>query len=113
MAQCLHGMGRTAEARSYAQTARALYPQEAQAVKLSATLRLAQRDPAGAVADLDTFERLLPGDPGTVFLKGTAYEAMGQRPRAAEHFQRYLKLEPSGQAAGYAQQRLKAWGLAP
>ena len=111
MAQCYQGMGRVGEARSYAQAARSIYPQEAQAVKLGASLKLAMRDPAGALSDLNAFEQMLPGDAGTVFLKGTAYEAMGQRQAAASHFKRYVQAEPGGQAAGYANERLKAWGL--
>ncbi|MBL8330306.1 MAG: M48 family metalloprotease [Rubrivivax sp.] len=110
MAQTQQAMGRLPEARRYAQAARDIYPQEAQAVKLGATLKLALRDPGGALADLNAFDRLLPGDPGTVFLKGTAYEAMGQQRPAAEHFAQFLRMGATGDAASYSQQRLKAWG---
>jgi beta-barrel assembly-enhancing protease len=113
MAQCQHAMGRLPEARRYAQAAREIYPQEAQAVKLTASVRLAQNDPAGALADLQQFDRLLPGDAGTVFLKGVAHEGMGQRQAAAQHFAQYLKSESDDQAAQYAKQRLAAWGIKP
>jgi predicted Zn-dependent protease len=112
MAQCQQALGRTAQARRYAQTAREIYPQEAQAAKLGATLKLASREPAGALEDLQAFDRLLPGDPGVLFLKGVAYEGMGQQRPAAEHFAQYLRAVPSGDASGYASQRLKAWGFA-
>ena len=67
MAQCQHALGRTAQARRYAQAAREIYPQEAQAAKLGATLKLASREPAAALPDLQAVERLLPGDHGVLF----------------------------------------------
>lgn len=110
MAQCQQAMGRGAEARRYAQAARDIYPQEAQAVKLGATLKLAMREPAAALQDLNTYDRLLPGDPGVLFLKGASHEAMGQQRPAAEHYAAYLKVTNSGDAATHAAGRLKAWG---
>ena len=110
MAQCQQALGRTAEARRYAQAAHDIYPQEAQAVKLGATLKLAMREPAAALNDLQTYDRLLPGDSGVLFLKGVAYEGMGQQRAAAEHYAQYRRLVPSGDASNYAVQRLKAWG---
>jgi tetratricopeptide (TPR) repeat protein len=110
MAQCQQAQGRTAEARRYAKAARDIYPQEAQAAKLNATLKLAARDPASALNDLQAYDRLLPGDPGVLFLKGIAYEGMGQQRSAAEHFAQFLRVAPQGDASSYAAQRLKAWG---
>jgi predicted Zn-dependent protease len=112
MAQCLQAMGQVREARAFAVAARDAYPQEAQAHKLAATLALAQRDPAAAWQDLDAHDRLLPGDPGVVFLKGVTLEAMGQSKRAAEHYQAYLGYTEQGQAAQYAAARLKLLGYA-
>jgi predicted Zn-dependent protease len=113
MAQCQHAMGKLAEARRYAQTAREIYPQEAQAVKLTASVRLAQNDPAGALADLQQFDRLLPGDAGAVFLKGVANEGLGQRQAAGKYFAQYLKSEADDPAAKYAKKRLADWGMKP
>jgi predicted Zn-dependent protease len=110
MAQCQQAQGKLAEARRYAQAARDIYPQEAQALKLGATLKLAMREPDGALQDLVAFDKLLPGDPGVLFLKGASLEGLGQRRAAAEHYAGYLQQVQDGGAAQYSAQRLKAWG---
>lgn len=110
MAQCLQAQNKNQEALGYANKAKDIYPQEAQAHKLVGVLSLSARDPGAAYASLDRFDQLLPGDPGVVFLKGVALEGMGQRPRAAEQFRRYLGVTQQGEAAQYAADRLKSWG---
>lgn len=110
MAQCLHAQGQLREARRYALAAREVYPQEAQAMKLAATLQLGLREPAAAYTELQAFDRALPGDPGVMFLKGVALEGMGRRPEAAQHYAGFLRAGAQGQAAEYAGGRLKAWG---
>jgi beta-barrel assembly-enhancing protease len=110
MAQCLQAQGRLADARQYASTAREVYPEEAQAMKLGATLQLGLRNPAAAFAELRAFDRALPGDPGVLFLKGVALEGMGERQAAAQHFGSYLRVTQQGGAAEYSVARLKAWG---
>ncbi|MBL8315896.1 MAG: M48 family metalloprotease [Rubrivivax sp.] len=110
MAQCLQAQGKLQEAQRYARTAREVYPQEAQAMKLAATLKLGLRDPAGAHAELQDYDRVLPGDPGVLFLKGVSQEGMGNRPLAAQHFAAYLRTQQQGGAAQYAGARLKDWG---
>ncbi|ODU09073.1 MAG: peptidase M48 [Rubrivivax sp. SCN 71-131] len=110
MAQCLAAQDKLQEARRYAENARQIYPQEAQAAKLAATLKLGLRDPGGAYADLQAYDRLLPGDPGTRFLLGVSLEGMGRRPDAAREYTAFLQGGAKGQAASYAQGRLQAWG---
>lgn len=110
MAQTLQAMGRAGDAARFAQTAREVYPQEAQAVKLAATLKLGLRDPSGAYADLQAYDRLLPGDAGVLFLKGVALEGQGRREAAAQHYAGFLRITQQGQAAQYSAGRLKAWG---
>lgn len=110
MAQCLAAQNRLQEARRYVDAARQIYPQEAQAAKLGASLKLGLRDPGGAYQDLQAYDRLLPGDPGTRFLKGVAQEGMGNQGAAAREYAAFLQGGAQGQAAGYAQERLKAWG---
>jgi predicted Zn-dependent protease len=110
MAQCLAAQNRLAEARRYADTARRVYPQEAQAMKLGATLRLGQREPAAALAELQAYDRVLPGDPGVLFLKGVSLDGMGQGRQAAEHYAAFLRLTQQGGAALHASTRLKALG---
>jgi len=110
MAQCLQAQGKLQDAQRYAGVAREVYPQEAQAMKLGATLKLGLRNPAGALADLQDFDRALPGDPGVLFLKGVATEATGDQRGAAQHYAAYLRTTQQGGAAQHAGARLKAWG---
>lgn len=109
MAQCQQALGKGTEARRYAQAAREIYPQEAQAAKLNASLQLAAREPAAALRELQVYERLLPGDPGVQFLKGVSYEAMGQQREAAEQYAAFLRQGAQGEAAQHASARLAAW----
>lgn len=111
MSQCQQHMGRRQDALRYAQMARQAYPQEAQAMKMLAGLQMEADRPAAALAELQAFDRALPGDPGTAFLMGVAHERMGQRGPAAREFNRFLKSNPSGQGATYAKGRLQSWGL--
>jgi len=110
MAQCLQAQDKSAQAMNYAETAKQIYPQEAQAHKLSGVLALAQRDPAKAYANLDAYDRMLPGDAGITFLKGISLEGMGKRQEAANQYAAYLRRTRQGQAASYAQSRLQSWG---
>ena len=111
MAQCLQAQGQTAKAVSYADSAREIYPQEAQAYKLAGVLALQQRDAGRAYQNLDRFDRLLPGDAGITFLKGISLEGMGNRQAAAQHYVAYLRQSQQGNAAQYSYNRLKAWGV--
>ena len=112
MAQCLQAQGQTREAQRFADTARNVYPQEAQAHKLGASLHLALRNPGAAYQALDQFDRLLPGDPGVLFMKGYALDGMGQSRRAAEHYAQFLQISRQGDAAQFSANRLRAMGYA-
>ncbi|RZS53028.1 M48 family metalloprotease [Sphaerotilus mobilis] len=109
-AQCLQAMGRLRDARGHVAAAREVDPDEPLACKLGATLALAQRDPAHAWLELEAHDRLLPGDPAVVFLKGVALEALGQAAKAAEHYRAYLGYTTQGQAAQYASAHLRLLG---
>lgn len=113
MAQCLQALGRPQQARPYAQTAQAIYPQEAQAHKLSGVLALSLKDPGAAAQHLAAFDQRLPGDPGVTFLQGVAQEGLGNRPQAAAFYQRFLQTVRQGEAAQYSATRLRTWGLMP
>lgn len=110
MARCLNAQGKSGEATRFAETARAIYPQEAQAHKLVGVLKLGQRDPSGAFQAFDQFDRLLPGDPGISFLKAVSLEGSGNQRAAAEHYSRFLRAGAQGKPADYARTRLKSWG---
>lgn len=111
MAQCLQARGNATRAMQYADTARRIYPQEAQAHKLTGALALSQRDPAAAYNALQQFNRLLPGDPGVTFMMGVSAEGLGNRQLAAQHYSRYLQMSQQGEAAQFSYSRLKSWGM--
>ena len=110
LAQCLAAQGRLQDARRYAEAARSIYPQEAQAARLGAALKMGLRDFGAALADLDAYDSLLPGDPGTRFLQGVAHEGAGNRQAAARAYSAFLQTGAQGQAANHAQERLRSWG---
>ena len=112
MARCLAAQGRQKEALRYADAARSIYPQEAQAHKLVGVLQLAEKNPGAAVASFEQFDRLLPGDPGIAFLKGVGYEGSGNQRAAAESYARFLRSGGQGKPAEYSMSRLRAWGYA-
>ncbi len=113
MAQTLQALGKTADARRYADAAHQIYPQEAQALKLNASLKLGLRDAGGALADLQAYDQRLPGDPGVLFLKGVSLEGLGQRQAAAQHYAAFLRQSQQGGAAQYSAARLQTWGYLP
>lgn len=110
MAQCLQATGRGRQALDYADSARRIYPEEAQAHKVAGVLALELRDPANAYRRLDECDRRLPGDAGVTFLKGVSLEGMGDRRAAARHYDAFLRQSAQGDAAQYAYSRLKGWG---
>ena len=110
MGQCLQAQNKTQEALRYAEVAKGIYPQEAQAHKLAGVLALGLKDPAAAYASLDQYDRLLPGDAGIGFLKGVSLEGLGKRQEAARQYASFLRNNKQGQAAEYAYSRLKGWG---
>ncbi|MFM2052640.1 MAG: hypothetical protein RL456_677 [Pseudomonadota bacterium] len=112
MGQCLQAQGQVREAQRHIEAARAIYPQEAQAHKLAATLHLGLRNPGAAYAALEQHDRVLPGDPGVLFLKAVSLDGMGQSRRAAEHYAQFLQVSPQGQAAAFSVSRLRAMGHA-
>lgn len=110
MARVLMAQNRATDAQRYADRARNIYPEEAQAQKIAGVARLARRDYAGAYQRLDRFDKLLPGDPSVTFLKGVTLEGTGDREKAAQHYYQYVRQVQSGNASSYAVSRLQRWG---
>jgi len=98
------------EAESYLAQARAIYPSEGQALQLSGVTKLALNQPDAALQFFDAYDKQLPGNAGTTFLKGVAYENMQDKKRAAELYYRYAQMAGGGREGQYAVSRLKAWG---
>ena len=51
-------------------------------------------------------EKLLPGNPTTIFFKGFAQEGMQNKPEAAKEYHRYLQVGQQGKYAQHAYQPL-------
>jgi predicted Zn-dependent protease len=96
--------------RQYAEMAQKAYPKEAQAYHLSGFSRIQLKDFEGAYEEFDAFERLLPGNPNTIFFKGYCREGMDQIEPAASEYRRYLQEVQQGKYAQHAYRRLVDWG---
>jgi predicted Zn-dependent protease len=95
---------------NFAERAQQVYPQEAQAYHLSGFAKIQIKDFEGAYQEFDTYERLLPGNPNTIFFKGYTQERMQHIQEAANDYHRYLKMVQGGDKAKYAYQKLRQWG---
>jgi predicted Zn-dependent protease len=98
--------GDPSAAKRDAEQAKARYPSEAQGHHLSGVADLGLKRYEAAYADFSAYERLLPGNPNTVFLKGVSLEGMNRKGEAAREYYRYLQAVKRGDKAKYAYQRL-------
>ena len=110
MSKCQLALNETREAERYAEKAKSIYPEEAQAHQLSGISKMGQNRFTAAYEEFDNYERLLPGNPGIVFLKGYTLENSGQKEAAAQEYYRYLQSVNQGQQAKFAYDRLTNWG---
>lgn len=111
MAKALMAQKKAKEADAYLATAKAVYPGEAQAVNLSGLVKLALRQPEAALAEFQAYDRLLPGNPTSLFLMGAANENMGNRREAANFYYRYVQTGAQGAEAQFAVRRLRDWKI--
>jgi predicted Zn-dependent protease len=112
MAKCQLIQKRYSEGARYAKQAKAVYPQEAQGHHLSGFAALNLKEYESAYQDFQASQRLLPGNPNTLFFMGYAQEGMNHRPEAAREYRRYLQQVQQGKYAQHAAQRLREWGYA-
>jgi predicted Zn-dependent protease len=110
IAKCLAAQEKHEQARRYAEEAKNVYPEEAQAHYLSGIMKLAGKDFDGAYDDFGSYEKLLSGDQNAVFLKGYSLEGMGRKKEAANEYYRYLNAVKQGEQAQYAYGLLVEWG---
>jgi predicted Zn-dependent protease len=112
MAKCQLIQKKYSEGARYARQSKAVYPQEAQGHHLSGFAALNLKEYESAYQDFQTSQRLLPGNPSTIFFMGFAQEGMNHRPEAAREYRRYLQQVQQGKYAQHATQRLREWGYA-
>jgi predicted Zn-dependent protease len=110
MAKCLLIQEKYSEALKYAETAKDVYPGEAQAHQISGFASMKKKDYESAYQEFDSYEKALPGNTGIVFYKGFCREGMKQFKESAFEYNRYLRSEKSGDQATYAYNRLVEWG---
>jgi len=112
MAKCQLIQKKYGEGARYARQAKSVYPQEAQGHHLSGFAALNLKEYDSAYQDFQAAQRLLPGNPNTLFFMGYAQEGMSHRPEAAREYRRYLQQVQQGKYAQHAAQRLREWGYA-
>jgi predicted Zn-dependent protease len=95
--------------RQYAEMAQKAYPREAQAYHLSGFAKIQLKDYEGALEEFNSYDRVLAGNPNTVFFKGFAYEGMKKYRESAGEYQRYLQIVNQGDYARHAYQRMRQW----
>jgi tetratricopeptide (TPR) repeat protein len=110
MAKCQLVLKKHDEARRYAELAKAVYPEEPQAHQITGMAALQKRDFDAAYGEFRDYEKLLPGNPNTIFLKGLSLEGMKQVRDAAQEYARYLNHDRESKQAQYAYRRLVEWG---
>ncbi|MBF0188648.1 MAG: M48 family metalloprotease [Magnetococcales bacterium] len=103
--------GRKQEALRFAEDAKRVYPEEAQALQVASISNLSMKRYSRAQEDIQRYEALLPGNPGTAFLSGIAYEGMNDKKRASNAYTAYLRRVKKGDQAQYAYKRLVNWGV--
>ena len=109
MAKCLLSLEKKEDARRYAEKARAVYPEEPQAMHVLGMTNIRLRSFDKALSLFNDYEKHLPGNPNTTFFQGFAYEGMGRRRDAAQKYQDFLGKVNQGDHAEHAYNRLKEW----
>jgi predicted Zn-dependent protease len=110
MSKCQLVQKKYREAQGYAESATHVYPQEAQAYHLLGFAEIELKDFDSAYEAFSTYEKLLPGNPNTIFFRGYSLEGMKKTKEAASQYQRYLQIVNQGEQAQYAYRRLVEWG---
>ncbi|MFO8164323.1 MAG: M48 family metalloprotease [Thermodesulfobacteriota bacterium] len=109
MGKCMLAQNRNEEAERYSQMAKTVNPTEAQAYQIKGMAALQKKDYDSSYAEFTDYEKILPGNPNTIFLKGLSLEGMGNRYKSALEYHRYLKFDTKSAQAQHAYQRLVEW----
>ncbi|MFC1453864.1 M48 family metalloprotease [Verrucomicrobiota bacterium] len=110
LAKCMLAKKNFAEAEKYASSARAIYPQEPQALHVSGMVNIGAKNYEAAYANFNEYEQLLPGNPNTVFYNGYSLEGLNRKDDAAQKYKAYLRQVNKGNNARHAHRRLVEWG---
>jgi predicted Zn-dependent protease len=110
MTQCQLVQNKYSEALRYVEDARQVYPTEAQAHYLAGYTHIQLKKYETAFNAFNQYERLLPGNPSTIFFLGLSSEGMKRQKDAANYYYNYLQQVNQGKMAQHAYNRLKQWG---
>jgi predicted Zn-dependent protease len=110
MAKCQYMQQRFANATRYARDAGQVYPLEPQAQLIMGIARINIGQFDQAFDNFDRCDRLLPGNPEFLFLKGLSREGAQRKEEAARFYIAYLKVVQQGPHAQHAYKRLVDWG---
>lgn len=110
MAKCQMAQEKPNEAKQYLEQAKRINPEEGQVLQLSGINQLALNQFDAAYKNFDRYEKQLPGNPNTIFLKAVSLESMQNTKGAALEYNRYLQQVNTGSQAQHAYQRLVDWG---
>lgn len=112
MSKCLMVMERPLQALSYAESAKRLYPEEAQALYIAGIANKELKKYNKAFKDFNKCDTVLPGNPQIKFYKGYCLDKLNQKQVAADNYKAYLKMVnyKSNKYSQYAYKRLQKWG---
>jgi predicted Zn-dependent protease len=110
MAKCQLAQNKNRKSLIYANKAKEVYPQEAQAHHLIGLANIRQNRFSPALEAFSAYDAMLPGNPNTAFFMGNAYEGMGQKKNAASAYYRFLQNINQGTQAKHAYNQLVTWG---
>lgn len=114
MSKCLMLRKKPAQALSYANTAKKLYPAEIQGYYIAGIANNELKKYGKAYQNFSKCDELLPGNPQMKFYKGYSLDKKGDTKPAADNYRSYLKMinyQPN-KYSRYAYNRLKEWGYA-
>ncbi len=112
LSKCYLAQGKTSVAERYAKQARAIDPGEPQAIHMMGMALLEAGRFGAALGMFNDYERRLPGNEGTIFLKGLCHEKAGRPDQASQEYQRFMLAGGAQTPQGsYVNERLTAWGV--
>jgi predicted Zn-dependent protease len=111
LSKCYLAQGHTRVSEQYARRARAINPREPQALHMMGMAQLEGGLFESALAMFSKYERQLPGNDGTIYLKGLCHEKAGQKLRAVQEYRRFINAGGGQTPPGnYVNARLNEWG---
>ena len=102
LARCLLVQKNYKDAYTHAGAGHDIYPTEAQACHVAGFAAIQLKKFDTALNYFNTYDNLLPGNPGTLFFKGYALEGMEQIQSAATQYAAYLGKVQEGDYAAHA-----------